>query len=165
MQYLENFIKMFLTCQDYPGYFLELNWKSVGLLEISRVTWQLWCFVFTSPMASGLIWGFVLSFPRDINLTLIGAFIFWWLSRVTRYLKISNHSDGKMQTCGISITNTLEIPQPSLSHWFVFRFLFLLSITASFAFVFWFNNNISVYMFGFFSCKVWYGLHKAHALS
>ena len=30
------------TYQGYPGYFQELHWKTMGLLEISRVTWQLW---------------------------------------------------------------------------------------------------------------------------
>ena len=28
------------TCQGYPGYFQEPHWKSIGLPEISRVTWQ-----------------------------------------------------------------------------------------------------------------------------
>ena len=28
-------------CQSYPGYFWEPHWNSMGLLEISRVTWQL----------------------------------------------------------------------------------------------------------------------------
>ena len=27
---------------SYPGYFLEPHWKSIGLPEISRVTWQVW---------------------------------------------------------------------------------------------------------------------------
>ena len=30
------------TCQGYPGYFREPNWKSMGLPEIYRVTWQVW---------------------------------------------------------------------------------------------------------------------------
>ena len=37
-------------CQVYPGYFQEPHWKSVGLLEISRVIWQLWNYTrFSSP--------------------------------------------------------------------------------------------------------------------
>ena len=33
------------TCQGYPEYFREPHWFSMGLPEISRVTWQvcLWC--------------------------------------------------------------------------------------------------------------------------
>ena len=30
------------TCQGYPGFCHEHHWKSVGLPEISRVTWQVW---------------------------------------------------------------------------------------------------------------------------
>ena len=30
------------TCQGYPGYFQQPHWKSRGLPEISRITWQLW---------------------------------------------------------------------------------------------------------------------------
>ena len=30
------------TCQGYHGYFRESHWKSMGLQEISRVTWQLY---------------------------------------------------------------------------------------------------------------------------
>ena len=34
---------MFHACQGYLGYFCEPHWKSMGLTEISRETWQLWC--------------------------------------------------------------------------------------------------------------------------
>ena len=30
------------TCICHPGYFREPHWQSVGLPEISRVTWHLW---------------------------------------------------------------------------------------------------------------------------
>ena len=39
------------TCQGYPGYFQEPHWKSMGLPEISRVTWQL-CFILITTQVS-----------------------------------------------------------------------------------------------------------------
>ena len=43
------------SCQDYPGYSREPNWKSIGLREISWVTWQLW-----NPLLTTLTSGFSL---------------------------------------------------------------------------------------------------------
>ena len=40
--FLQNIHEDIHTCQGYPGYFQVSHWKSMGLLEISRVTWQLW---------------------------------------------------------------------------------------------------------------------------
>ena len=31
------------TSKGHPGYFHEPHWKSMGLPQILRVTWQLWC--------------------------------------------------------------------------------------------------------------------------
>ena len=35
------------TCQGYPGYLREPHWKSMGLPEVSRVTWQI-CKILTA---------------------------------------------------------------------------------------------------------------------
>ena len=37
----EYSIQVYTELPSYPGYFQEPHWKSMGLLEISRVTWQL----------------------------------------------------------------------------------------------------------------------------
>ena len=38
--YTNLFCKSYLS--SYPGYFRKPHWKAMGLLEISRVTWQIW---------------------------------------------------------------------------------------------------------------------------
>ena len=34
-----------ITCHGYPGYSREPNWKSMGLPEISSVTWKAWIYL------------------------------------------------------------------------------------------------------------------------
>ena len=40
MQIPRQIAQWYLSC--YPGYFWEPSWLSMGLMEISRVTWQVW---------------------------------------------------------------------------------------------------------------------------
>ena len=42
MTWMVNVVSCLAELPCYPGYFREPHWLSMGLLEISRVTWQLW---------------------------------------------------------------------------------------------------------------------------
>ena len=42
MTWMVNVVSCLAELPCYPGYFREPHWLSMGLMEISRVTWQLW---------------------------------------------------------------------------------------------------------------------------